>query len=270
MKIAIDAGHGLHTPGKRCLKRIDPNETREWTLNSRVATQTAAHLARCGAEILRLDDPSGAADLPLKTRTGKANAWGADYCVSIHHNAGIGGGSGGGPVVFVYSGPHSPKSDALQRSVYEGLTGETGKFGNRSQPLASANLHMVRETNMPAVLVEVGFMDSTADTPLILDAAWAAKAARGIAKGICAAAGLAWVEASGTQPEAPAGTGCLVRVTAAALNVRADHSASSAVKTTVRRGEVYTIVEEYNNAGTLWGKLKSGAGWIALGYTERI
>lgn len=269
MKIAIDAGHGLLTPGKRCLKRIDPNETREWTLNSRVASQAAAHLERCGAEVLRLDDPTGAADIPLKTRTGKANAWGADYCVSIHHNAGIGGGSGGGPVVFVYSGPHSARSDALQRQVYSALIAETGKFGNRSQPLAQANLHMVRETKMPAVLVEVGFMDSTVDTPLILSADFAARAARGIAKGVCAAAGLAWTEEA-VAPEPPAKEGYLVRVTAARLNVRSDHSASSRVVTTVRKGEVFTIVEEAYNGPTLWGRLKSGAGWIALAYTERV
>lgn len=269
MKIAIDAGHGLHTPGKRCLKRIDPGETREWTLNSRVASQAAAHLERCGAEVLRLDDPTGATDVPLKTRSGRANSWGADWCVSIHHNAGIGGGSGGGPVVFVYSGPHSARSDALQRQVYDALIAETGKFGNRSQPLASANLHMVRETKMPAVLVEVGFMDSTVDTPLILSGDFAARAARGIARGVCAAAGLAWKEEAGAG-EQPAGGSYLARVTAASLNVREDHSAASRVVTAVKKGEVYTIVDRYDNSGTLWGKLKSGAGWIALRYTQRV
>ena len=37
MLICIDAGHGLLTAGKRCLKSIDPNETREWMLNRRIA-----------------------------------------------------------------------------------------------------------------------------------------------------------------------------------------------------------------------------------------
>ena len=27
LKIAIDAGHGLNTSGKRCLKSLDPNQT---------------------------------------------------------------------------------------------------------------------------------------------------------------------------------------------------------------------------------------------------
>ena len=35
--IALDAGHGMGTAGKRCLKSIDPNQTREWFLNDRIA-----------------------------------------------------------------------------------------------------------------------------------------------------------------------------------------------------------------------------------------
>ena len=71
-----------------------------------------------------------------------------------------------------------------------------------------------------------------------------------------------------TAPQTP--VSCLARITAATLNVRADHSAASKAVATVRKGEVYTIVDQYNNSGTLWGKLKSGAGWIALAYAERI
>ena len=29
-KLALNAGHGLYTEGKRCLKSLDPKETREW------------------------------------------------------------------------------------------------------------------------------------------------------------------------------------------------------------------------------------------------
>ena len=36
-KLALSAGHGMYTAGKRCLKSIDPNETREWWLNDRIA-----------------------------------------------------------------------------------------------------------------------------------------------------------------------------------------------------------------------------------------
>ena len=55
-----------------------------------------------------------------------------------------------------------------------------------------------------------------------------------------------------------------VRITAAELNVRAGAGTNYKINTTVKKGEVYTIVEEYKG----WGKLKSGAGWISLNYTE--
>ena len=35
-KLALNAGHGKHTQGKRCMKSLDKTETREWVLNSRI------------------------------------------------------------------------------------------------------------------------------------------------------------------------------------------------------------------------------------------
>lgn len=202
MKIAIDAGHGLHTSGKRCLKSIDPNETREWSLNSRVASYVCDYLAAAGVNTMRVDDITGATDVALASRTSAANNAKVDYYVSIHHNAGINGGSGGGPVVFVYNGQHSAASDTLQANIYNGIVDACGKFGNRSSPLAASNLYVLRKTNMPAVLVECGFMDSTVDTPLILTDDFARKCADGIARGICVTAGVAYSGGgiTGTEP----------------------------------------------------------------------
>lgn len=62
-----------------------------------------------------------------------------------------------------------------------------------------------------------------------------------------------------------------VRVTAAALNVRAGAGTSHRVTTTIRDKGVYTITGEQRDAsGKLWGRLKSGAGWISLEYTTKI
>ena len=57
-----------------------------------------------------------------------------------------------------------------------------------------------------------------------------------------------------------------VKITTTSLNVRKDANASSAITTTVKKGQVFTIVEEKNG----WGKLKSGAGWINLSYTKKL
>ena len=57
-----------------------------------------------------------------------------------------------------------------------------------------------------------------------------------------------------------------VEVTASKLNVRSGPGTNYAIVTQVTRGGVYTIIEEKEG----WGRLKSGAGWIALEYTRRI
>lgn len=57
-----------------------------------------------------------------------------------------------------------------------------------------------------------------------------------------------------------------VRITASKLNVRKSYTTLSKVVVQVNKGEIYTIVEEKNG----WGKLKSGAGWIKLSYTEKV
>lgn len=60
-----------------------------------------------------------------------------------------------------------------------------------------------------------------------------------------------------------------VKVTTKSLNVRAGAGTQHKVVTQVKKNEVYTIVEEKNIGSNKWGKLKSGAGWIHLGYTKK-
>lgn len=179
-KIALSAGHYKYTSGKRCLKSIDSNETREWVLNNRIADKVEALLKSYeGYELLRVDDTTGEKLIDLSDRTNAANKWGADFYLAIHHNAGIQGGSGGGIVAYVYTQPTAESQD-WQRELYEALIDATGLKGNRSQPLAKANLHECREPKMASVLLELGFMDSKTDVPIILTEVYADKCARAI------------------------------------------------------------------------------------------
>lgn len=179
-KIALTAGHYLGTPGKRCSKSLDPNETREWTLNDRIADKVEKLLGGyTGWELLRTDDTTGKNEISLTSRTNSANNFNADIYLSIHHNAGINGGSGGGIVAYIYTNA-SAASGEWQRDLYNALIAKTGLKGNRSNPLAKANLHEVRETKMPAVLLELGFMDSKTDVPIILTENYANKCAEAI------------------------------------------------------------------------------------------
>lgn len=57
----------------------------------------------------------------------------------------------------------------------------------------------------------------------------------------------------------------LVKIKTSVLNVRKGDSTDYPIVTTVKKNEIYTIVDEsINKYGNKWGKLKSGAGWILL------
>lgn len=180
-KIALGAGHGSNTAGKRCLKSLDPNETREWWLNDRICDYVESYLKDYeGYDLLRLDDSDdGANDIALATRTNKANAWGADFYLSIHHNAGVNGGSGGGICAYSYTNG-SQASHQWRDDLYLALIAKTGLKGNRSNPTLTGGFYVLRYTNMPAVLLELGFMDSKTDVPIILTNDYAQKCARAI------------------------------------------------------------------------------------------
>lgn len=182
-KIALTAGHYKYTAGKRCLKSLDPNETREWVLNDRIADKIQRLLADSytGFELLRTDDTTGEKNVSLNARTNAANNWGADFYLSIHHNAGINGGKGGGITAHVHTKPDAVSVE-WQKALYEALIEATGLKGNRVSPLVKQNLHECRETKMPAVLLELGFMDSKADVPIILTEEYADKCAEAIVK----------------------------------------------------------------------------------------
>ena len=188
MLICIDAGHGKYTAGKRCLASIDPNETREWYLNSRIADKVQSLLDDYDCETMRVDDVTGETDVTLLTRVTEANKR-ADVYVSIHHNAGINGGSGGGIVVFC-AREASDTARSLQKAVYEHTAANTGLVGNRSNPTPEKDLYVLRKTTIPAVLGEFGFMDSTHDTPIILTEEFADNVARGIVEALVDVYGL--------------------------------------------------------------------------------
>ena len=180
-KLALNAGHYKYTAGKRCHVDLDPKQTREWVLNDRICDKIQKILTEYdGIEVLRIDDTTGEKDITLADRTKKANNWAADFYLAIHHNAAGKKFSGGGIVAYIYT-KASAKSAEWQKALYDASVKATGLKGNRSTPLAKKDLHEVRETKMPAVLMECGFMDSTVDVPIILSEDFADKIARAFA-----------------------------------------------------------------------------------------
>ena len=176
-KLALNAGHGIKTAGKRCMKKLDKNQTREWVLNSRICEKIETKLLKyTGYDLIRLDDPTGKKDVSLNQRTKAANRFEADFYLSIHHNAGVKGGVGGGLETYVYT-KASQEALEWQRDLYESLIKYTKLKGNRADGTRKANLHECRESKMPCVLIECGFMDSKTDVPIILTDEFAEKVA---------------------------------------------------------------------------------------------
>lgn len=61
-----------------------------------------------------------------------------------------------------------------------------------------------------------------------------------------------------------------IKVSRTNLNIRVDHNNASQSKGFIKPG-IYTVVEEKDGPGaTLWGKLKSGVGWVALDWVEKL
>lgn len=175
--VVIDAGHGHNTAGKRCAKELDPGQTKEHDLNDRVADRVEAYLAAYDCRILRTDDTTGAKDIRLSARVKAANAAKADIFVSIHHNAGVKLSASGGTVVYHWGNA----TRALQaRKLYLAVVGKTGLIGNRSSTVVKYGYYVLKKTDMPAFLLENGFMDSSVDVPAILTGEHADKTAQGI------------------------------------------------------------------------------------------
>lgn len=209
----------MNTPGKRCMKKLDPNETREWWLNDRIADKVEKLLkGYTGYELIRTDDTTGKKDISLTARTNAANNFKADFYLSIHHNAGVGGGNSGGIVAYVYT-KASTESIAWQKDLYNALIAATGLKGNRSTPLAKQNLHEVRETNMPAVLLELGFMDSATDVPVILTEKFADQCAEAIVSVLVKRGGL-------KKKPSDSNAGKIYRVQVGAYSVRENAEAT--------------------------------------------
>lgn len=189
-KIALTAGHYRYTSGKRCMKKLDKNETREWVLNDRICDKIEKLLSAYeGYSLIRTDDTKGEKCIEIEDRVKKANDFKADFYLSIHHNAGIHGGKGGGIVAYTCKNC-SAKSKEWQKDLYNALIKKTGLKGNRSTPIAQSNLYEVKKTTMPAVLLELGFMDSKTDVPIILTEDYANKCAEAIVEVIVAKGGL--------------------------------------------------------------------------------
>ena len=187
-KIAFCAGHHLGNP-KGVPGYMGLGDIREWSLNNQVANHFAkAALEYEGVSILRTDDSTGETLIDIPERCRDANEWGADLYLDFHHNGGINGGNGGG--VCAFSQPGEEKGKVYRDAIYAAVIAAGGLKGNRASPLIERNFDTMKYTNMPAVLMEYGFMDSKVDAPIIITDEYSKLVAYATMEGIAKVEGL--------------------------------------------------------------------------------
>ncbi|WP_327991802.1 N-acetylmuramoyl-L-alanine amidase [Heyndrickxia sporothermodurans] len=175
LKIMLDAGHGPNTPGKR-----SPDNYKEFSFTSSVADHAKA-LLETYENVSVYFAHSKKEDVPLKERTDKANRLKVDCYVAIHANAyGTTWTSANGIETYVYL--TKPKEAvALANKVQKNLIIATG-LADRG--VKTADFHVLRETNMTAILTECGFYTNKSELKLIRSESYQKTCAEAIVKGI--------------------------------------------------------------------------------------
>lgn len=219
-----------------------------------------------------------------------ANSWGANYYLALHTNAtGLANSTRRGISFHIYG------TGGTSRTMANALVQYAKPLVNVPVTIATnQNLGEVRDTRMPAVLSENDFHDSVAGSNWIKSnhrtiAIYHARAMCSIAGGTTALEAYLNKTGGATPPPAVPPTenepdptpgnppsiidrvkgklSGLYVITAMALNVRSGPGAGyRKTRKPVSRGEAFTIVETKG----VWGRLKSGAGWINLNYARRI
>ena len=114
----------------------------------------------------------------LTERVRQANSWPADIFISLHNNAATNPNASGNEAL-VY-GPGQKVANGLATQILEQLTLTTG-LRNRGI-VYRPGLYVLKETTMPAVLVEMGFISNSYDADLLANSPYLF--ATGIYRGI--------------------------------------------------------------------------------------
>lgn len=210
IKIAVDAGHGANTPGKRTPKMpvdidfegdgiIDikkGEQIREYIANLGVSKYLALELERCGFEVYR--SAFEGEDIPLAQRQQNIKNAKCDYSISIHFNA-FGDGktfnNASGVEVFHFNtiteiGEGKEFAAALLRELIKGTP-------QVNRGVKGANLAMCRSNTMgtlASVLVECAFMTNEHEAINMMgNAAFWKETAQDIARGVCNYTGVRYI-----------------------------------------------------------------------------
>lgn len=187
--VYLDPGHGGYEGG------ASYSGTQEKTINMSVSEKIKSRLEKLGYTVVM--SRTGDEAVSLIDRSAEANAVAADIFVSVHHNAMPGSTTVRGIETYYYEyDPNYPskinkemhndperikESAELATEIHEALIENTGAFdrGVRRNTFA-----VLRESSMPAVLLELGYMSSPSELAMLKTDAYQNTLADAVVEGI--------------------------------------------------------------------------------------
>lgn len=250
LKFCVITGHGKSKSGG-----YDPGAVsgkyQEFRIAKEIAKYTNEYLRSYGNES-KLINYDGS--LYLTERIEKINASDFDFALEIHLNA----GGGTGTEVFYPSGDTEAQgaARAVSESISKALSVRNRGAKTRLNSAGKDYFGIIRSTKIPTLLIETVFID-TSDIKKVETQ----EGQKACGKAIALALNGYFADSAKKSGE------YTVRIVTDLLNVRSGPGTQYKINTTVKRGEVFTVVEKKGS----WGRLKSGAGWISLNpdYAER-
>jgi N-acetylmuramoyl-L-alanine amidase len=172
--IILDPGHGGSDEGAKIHFFMEKSLTLMTSLLLR------KHLNELGYRVIMTRSKD--VFIPLYRRVSIANKTKAALFVSVHFNSAP-APDAHGIEVFYYNGnqPRARQSRALSQLILKELIAQTHAL---SRGVKAGNFHVIRDTSMPAVLVEGGFMTNKEERSNLRDKEYIDKIAKGIALGI--------------------------------------------------------------------------------------
>lgn len=178
LTIAVDPGHGGKDQGAH--KKKPSYEEKELTLAT--AKIVAQYLKQMGYNTLvtRTDDTF----IPLDTRSSMANSQHVDLFLSIHYNAAANAKAYGVEVYYFDDEKDKARGEASKKLATSVLGNIISQTQAKSRGVKHGNLAVIRETKMPAILIEGGFLTNDDELKHIQDPTYRSTLARGIAMGV--------------------------------------------------------------------------------------
>lgn len=228
--------------------------TNEMAQCEKIANATALALKRCGFEV-----KVGKSGDTMENRCKESDKFKADIHMPIHTNA-FNGKTTGGTRIFCLN--------SAGKAACEAILKELGKISPGTSDSVSYEKNLY-EINVPAALtiyLECEFHDTKTGSDWIQKNV--TQIGEAICKGMCNYFNITYKKPTSSTTF----KSYIVRITASdGVNIRKGPGTNYEITGTIATNGAYTIIAEKNGKGAKkWGKLKSGAGWIALDYTEKI